>query len=72
MMHPKVRDVNMQLFTEEEKKVLVLAIEIMITFDIKMKEVSGDGELEIAKFEPNIATLVCFGQKSRSFMKVKT
>ena len=51
---------------------LVLAIEIMITFDIKMKEVSGDGELEIAKFEPNIATLVCFGQKSRSFMKVKT
>ena len=61
----------MQLFTEAEKKSLLQAIEIMVTFDIKLKEVSGDGQLEIAKFEPNIAELVCFGQKSKSYMKVK-
>lgn len=51
----------MQLFTEAEKKSLLQAIEIMVTFDIKLKQVSGEKELEIAQFEPNIAALVCFG-----------
>ncbi|MEY3329286.1 MAG: hypothetical protein RLZZ115_2169 [Cyanobacteriota bacterium] len=48
-----------------------VVIKIDTNFGSDLSVVSGV-ELEIAKFEPNIATLVCFGQKSRSFMKVKT
>ena len=44
MIHPQVRDVNTQLFTPVEKDCFKKAIEIMVTFDIKLSSESGQDE----------------------------
>ena len=61
MIHPNVRDVNTTLFNADEHLSFKLAIEIMVTFDIKLKRESlMDGD-NIAKFDPDITQLVVFG-----------
>ena len=40
MLHPQLRDVGSQLYTNDEKKCFKQAIELMITFDIKLTDVS--------------------------------
>ena len=44
MMHPILPDVSVALYNEDQKQMFRQAIEIMITFDIKLKDVSpADG-----------------------------
>ena len=38
MIHPNVREVNTQLFKDHEKVQFNTAIEIMVMFDIKLKD----------------------------------
>ena len=36
MIHPDVRDCNIQLFNKQEKEVFLKAVELMVMFDIKI------------------------------------
>lgn len=36
MLHPNVREINIQLFDEFEKQIFLKAIELMVVFDIKL------------------------------------
>jgi hypothetical protein len=40
MIHPNLRDVGVQMYTDEERKCFRGAIEIMIMFDIKLRDIS--------------------------------
>ena len=43
MIHPEVREINIQLFDTYEKHVFLTALELMVLFDIKIKlNDSGD------------------------------
>jgi len=37
MLHPEVREINIQLFNPLEKEVFLKAIELMVLFDIKIR-----------------------------------
>lgn len=37
MIHPEVRECNIQLFNPKEKEVFLQALELMVMFDIKIK-----------------------------------
>jgi hypothetical protein len=36
MLHPEVREINIQLFNDYEKEVFLRAIELLVMFDIKI------------------------------------
>ena len=64
MIHPEVREINIQLFDTYEKHVFLTALELMVLFDIKIKlNDSGDilGQNNIPQFEPDISSIVTFG-----------
>eukprot|EP00356_Strombidium_inclinatum_P001948 CAMPEP_0170512636 /NCGR_PEP_ID=MMETSP0208-20121228/66959_1 /TAXON_ID=197538 /ORGANISM="Strombidium inclinatum, Strain S3" /LENGTH=149 /DNA_ID=CAMNT_0010796285 /DNA_START=460 /DNA_END=909 /DNA_ORIENTATION=+ len=68
MLHPDVRDVNVQLFNEQEKESFLATLELMVLFDITLKnsrdQAFGFGiqsQTHIPKFEPDIGHLVTFG-----------
>lgn len=42
MIHPEVREINIQLFNQQEKDIFLKAIEFMVLFDIKLKPKSED------------------------------
>ena len=42
MIHPEVREINIQLFNQQEKDLFLKAIEFMILFDIKLKPQNED------------------------------
>ena len=64
----------------DERNDLQTAIETMVLFDIKLMNWENnegeDGQEEhinsVAKWTPDLASLVCFGNNSRLFMKPKT
>jgi len=72
MMHPYLPDVGVALYNDDQRRCFRQAIEIMITFDIKLKDISPADGFQCAVFDPDIAHLVCFGPKSRLPMRVKT
>lgn len=72
MIHPSVRDTNTQLFTRHEKMEFQTAIEIMVMFDIKLKDDSINRDAQIASFEPDIGSLVSFTGSRNGFMRNKT
>jgi hypothetical protein len=69
ILHPTVREINIQLFTEWERTVFLAALEFMVVFNIKLKiaeeQTPVDGlprpETGIPQFEPDLASLVVFG-----------
>ena len=61
MIHPNVRDVNTSLFNRDEHMSFKLAIEIMVTLDIKLKRESLMEGNDVAQFTPDITSLVVFG-----------
>jgi hypothetical protein len=38
MIHPEVREINIQLFDTNEKHIFLTALELMVMFDIKIKQ----------------------------------
>ena len=81
LIHPEIREINIQLFTAWEKEIFLRAIELMVFFDIKLVQpkqpegdnflLSGPGATQsyIAHFEPDIAKVVTFGQNLRDQQK---
>lgn len=68
IVHPEVREVNIQLYNEWERTVFVSALEFMVVFNIKIKisdrQAAGDFssfETHVPQFEPDLASLVVFG-----------
>jgi len=45
MIHPEVREINIQLFNQQEKDIFLKAIEFMVLFDIKLKPKSEDSSI---------------------------
>jgi hypothetical protein len=85
MIHPNIRDTSTQLFSKHERQVFQTALEIMVMFDIKLKDDPINREYSknsnsdiiktdslIANFEPDIGSLVTFSDCSKEFMKNKT
>ena len=72
MINLNVRDVGTQLFTDDEKRCFQQAIELMVTFDIKLSDVSPAEGFHHAMFEPDISQLVTFGPKGRLAMRIRT
>lgn len=69
VVHPEVREVNIQLYNDWERTVFLSALEFMVVFNIKLKivdhQTSPDDwsrpETQIPHFEPDLASLVVFG-----------
>lgn len=72
MIHPNVREINTQLFNKHERQVFQTAIEIMVMFDIKLKEETINKDSQIANFEPDIGSLVSFFGSRKEFLRNKT
>ena len=46
LLHPEIREINIQLFNKWEKEIFLKAIELMVFFDIKLvqpKQTQQDG-----------------------------
>lgn len=71
MIHPEVREINIQLFDTREKETFLTTLELMVLFDIKIKEnYDSGGDIlgqpnYIPTFEPDIANIVTFGNGKR-------
>ena len=69
IIHPDIRDINIQMFNAWEKVLFLKALEFMVIFNIKIAitESSNDAFFHylqksfIPKFEPNITSLVVYG-----------
>jgi hypothetical protein len=72
IIHPNIRDINTQLFTKHEKQAFQTAIEIMVMFDVKLKDDSLNLDSQVASFEPDIGSLVTFKNGRNEFMRNKT
>lgn len=72
MIHPNVRDINTQLFNKHEKQAFQTAIEVMVMFDIKLKDDSLSLDSQIPNFEPDIGSLVTFKGGRQEYMRNKT
>ena len=72
MMHPNVRDINTQLFNKHEKQAFQTAIEIMVMFDVKLKDDSLNLDCQIPQFEPDLSSLVTFKDGRKEHMRNKT
>lgn len=45
MIHPDVREINIQLFNPYEKEVFLKALELMVLFDIRIKQKTEDSSV---------------------------
>ena len=63
LIHPEVRETNhnIHLFNDREKEVFIAALELMVLFDIKIKEDSSNALNHIPNFEPDISNITTFG-----------
>jgi len=68
MMHPQIRDINTQLFSEHEKESFKSAIETMIILGVEMNpEPANEGKAQ-ASFKPDLGSVMTFGDDSQRFM----
>lgn len=72
IIHPNVRDLNIQLFTPFEKLAFLTAIEVMVMFDIKLKEESVITDTQTGYFDPDISSLVQFKGGRQEYLRNKT
>ena len=72
MINLSLRDVGIQLFNDDEKRCFRQAIELMITFDIKLLDISPPEGFAYAMFSPDIGSLVTYGPKGRLPMRIRT